>query len=113
MFRWSGQTEVEQDETSTVPSSNVQHSSQLNNHDFVFITPFEVLESEPKTKESSTKEPSIIEQVEASIVSDNTPACPRCHSEMIKRVVKKGAREGQAFYGCSQFPKCRGVVNVN
>ncbi|WP_350556429.1 hypothetical protein [Pseudoalteromonas sp. CAL107-MNA-CIBAN-0098] len=32
---------------------------------------------------------------------------------MIERVAKKGAREGQVFYGCSQFPKCRGVVNVN
>jgi len=116
VFRWSGQTEVEQDETSIVPSSNVQPNSQLNNDDSVFITPFEVLESEPKTKESSTKEPSIIEQVNAPVVSDmsdNIPACPRCHSKMIERVAKKGAREGQAFYGCSQFPKCRGVVNVD
>ena len=113
VYRWSGQTEVEQDETSIVPSSNVQPNSQLNNDDSFFIMPFEVLESEPKIKDSSTKEPCIIEQVEASIVSDNTPACPRCHSEMIERVAKKGAREGQVFYGCSQFPKCRGVVNVN
>lgn len=113
VFRWSGQTEVEQPDSPIVPSSNVQPSSQLNNHDSVFITPFEVLESEPKTKESSTKKSCIIEQVEASIVSNNTPACPRCHSEMIKRVAKKGAREGQVFYGCSHFPKCRGVVNVD
>ncbi|AMN67965.1 NERD domain-containing protein [Psychrobacter sp. P11G5] len=113
VLRWSGQTEVEQPNSPIVPSSNVQLSSQLNNDDSFFITPFEVLESEPKIKESSTKEPCIIEQVEASIVSDNAPACPRCHSEMIKRVAKKGARAEQAFYGCSQFPKCRGVVNVN
>ncbi|WP_025652677.1 MULTISPECIES: nuclease-related domain-containing protein [unclassified Psychrobacter] len=117
VLRWSGQTEVEQGQTSIVPSSNVQPSFQMKNDDSVFITPFEVLESEPKIKESSTKESSIIEQVDDALVfsdmSDNIPACPRCHSEMIERVAKKGAREGQVFYGCSQFPKCRGVVNVN
>lgn len=116
VYRWSGQTEVEQDETLIVPSSTLQPSSQLNNDDSFFITPFEVLESEPKIKEFSTKEPSIIEQVNAPVVSDmsdNIPACPICHSKMIERVAKKGAREGQVFYGCSQFPKCRGVVNVN
>ncbi|MEK6203794.1 MAG: topoisomerase DNA-binding C4 zinc finger domain-containing protein [Psychrobacter sp.] len=41
------------------------------------------------------------------------PTCPRCNSEMVKRVAKKGAHLGQTFFGCSQFPKCRGVVNTN
>ncbi|WP_256958827.1 topoisomerase DNA-binding C4 zinc finger domain-containing protein [Psychrobacter sp. JB385] len=51
-------------------------------------------------------------------VSDNTadlvqiPTCPKCRGEMIKRVAKTGARQGQSFYGCTQFPRCRGVVNV-
>ena len=87
--------------------------SQLNNDDTVFITPFEVLESEPKIEKAATKELSIIEQVEASIISDNTPACPKSNSEMVKRVAKKGQQQGQPFFGCSQFPKCRGVVNIN
>lgn len=114
VYRWSGQTEVEKVEIPIILSSNVQPSSQLNSDDSFFITPFEVLEPEPKNKASSTKKPSIIEQVDdALVLSDNIPACPRCHSEMIKRVAKKGAREGQAFYGCSQFPKCWGVVNVD
>ncbi len=115
VYRWSGQTEVGKVEAPIILSSNVQPSSQLNIDDSFFITPFEVLESEPKIKESSTKEPSIIEQIDDALVvfdmSDNIPACPRCHSEMIKRVAKKGARQGQSFYGCSQFPKCRGVVD--
>lgn len=113
VLRWSGQTEVEAVDAPFVPSSNVLPISQLINDDSVFITPFEVLESEPKIEKAATKEPSIIEQVEASVVSDNTPACPKCNGEMVKRVAKKGQQQGQTFFGCSQFPKCRGVVNIN
>ena len=113
VLRWSGQTEVEASDAPFVPSSNVLPISQLNNDDSVFITPFEVLESEPKIEKAATKEASIIEPVEASIGSDNTPACPKCNGEMVKRVAKKGQQQGQTFFGCSQFPKCRGVVNIN
>ena len=113
VLRWSGQTEVEASDAPFVPSSNVLPISQLINDDSVFITPFEVLESEPKIEKAATKEPSIIEQVEASVVSANTPACPKCNGEMVKRVAKKGQQQGQTFFGCSQFPKCRGVVNIN
>src|SRR5699024_9218535 len=48
VLRWSGQTEVEAGDAPFVPSSKVLPISQLNNDDSVFITPFEVLESEPK-----------------------------------------------------------------
>ena len=113
VLRWSGQTEVEAIDAPFVPSSNVLPISQLINDDSVFITPFEVLESEPKIEKASTREASIIEPVEASIISDNTPACPKCNGEMVKRVAKKGQQQGQTFFGCSQFPKCRGVVNIN
>lgn len=113
VLRWSGQTEVEAVDAPFVPSSKVLPISQLNNDDSVFITPFEVLESEPEIEKAATKEPSIIEPVEASIVSDNTPVCPKCNGEMVKRVAKKGQQQGRTFFGCSQFPKCRGVVNIN
>ncbi|WP_369957697.1 NERD domain-containing protein [Psychrobacter sp. CLB018] len=113
VLRWSGQTEFEAVDVPIVSSSNMLPISQLNNDDNVFITPFEVLESEPKIEKASTREASIIESVEASIVSDNTPACPKCNGEMVKRVAKKGQQQGQTFFGCSQFPKCRGVVNIN
>lgn len=38
--------------------------------------------------------------------------CPKCGAEMIKRVATKGANAGKAFYGCSNFPKCRGILSV-
>lgn len=38
--------------------------------------------------------------------------CPKCGSEMVIREVKTGQNVGNKFWGCSQFPKCRGIVNV-
>lgn len=38
--------------------------------------------------------------------------CPKCGAEMIKRVATKGDNAGKSFYGCSKFPKCRGILNI-
>lgn len=46
---------------------------------------------------------------DADIMSE--PSCPRCGAAMVRRVAKSGARVGQAFWGCSQYPRCKGTVN--
>ena len=33
--------------------------------------------------------------------------CPSCGSDLLKRTVKQGARQGSQFLGCSSFPRCR------
>ena len=38
--------------------------------------------------------------------------CPTCGSDMILRTAKRGANAGSQFYGCSQFPQCRGTRAV-
>lgn len=43
---------------------------------------------------------------------ENSVSCPKCGCDMVMREVKKGVRRGQQFWGCSQFPKCRGIVNL-
>ena len=43
---------------------------------------------------------------------EKTQHCPKCSSDMILREVKKGNNLGKKFFGCSKFPKCRGVVSV-
>lgn len=37
------------------------------------------------------------------------PACPKCGRAMVKRTVKSGNNAGKLFWGCSQFPACRGI----
>ena len=39
------------------------------------------------------------------------PLCPICSQKMIKRTARKGKNAGNTFWGCSQFPNCRGVVS--
>jgi restriction system protein len=41
--------------------------------------------------------------------ANNAPACPVCKSRMVRRTAKKGANAGAQFWGCSQYPSCRGT----
>lgn len=42
------------------------------------------------------------------------PYCPRCTAPMVRRQAKKaGSNAGQEFWGCSTYPKCRGVIQEN
>ncbi len=40
------------------------------------------------------------------------PACPKCQSPMVRRVATQGANQGKAFYGCINYPKCRGLLQI-
>ena len=40
------------------------------------------------------------------------PICKKCGTPMVLRTAKKGDNKGQEFYGCSNYPKCREVVEV-
>jgi len=37
------------------------------------------------------------------------PPCPLCQSSMTLRTAKRGSNAGNKFWGCTQFPSCRGV----
>ena len=37
------------------------------------------------------------------------PACPVCGKPMIIRLQKRGINQGKEFWGCSNYPNCRGV----
>ena len=41
-----------------------------------------------------------------------TPLCPMCSSSMVKRKARQGQHAGREFWGCSRFPKCRGILPV-
>jgi len=43
---------------------------------------------------------------------ENSKACPKCGGAMVMRETKKGVNVGKQFWGCSSFPKCRGIVNI-
>ncbi len=37
------------------------------------------------------------------------PACPQCGSPMKRKTARQGANAGNDFWGCSQYPRCRGT----
>lgn len=37
-------------------------------------------------------------------------ACPKCGSDLVERVTKRGSRQGTTFLGCSGHPRCRYAV---
>ena len=44
-----------------------------------------------------------------AVTSTAALACPICQSAMVKRTAKRGANSGNAFWGCSQYPGCKGT----
>jgi restriction system protein len=40
------------------------------------------------------------------------PKCPNCGGEMVLRTAKSGKYAGKQFYGCRQYPKCKGIMQA-
>lgn len=54
-----------------------------------------------------------VEPILPKAVSEETPVfCPKCGAVMIRRKASKGTNAGNEFYGCSRYPKCRGIVQI-
>ena len=107
VLRWSGQTEIESSELLTESLNIQQTNTPYDMDNKAFLTPFEIVEPEPQVEA-----PTIFEATNPTANLVQAPTCPKCNGEMVKRTAKKGERQGQFFYGCAQFPKCRGVVNI-
>jgi restriction system protein len=43
------------------------------------------------------------------VAAASEPVCPVCQSPMVKRTAKRGANSGNAFWGCSKYPACKGT----
>ena len=48
--------------------------------------------------------------VSAQAPQSAAPACPKCSQRMVRRTAKKGANAGKDFWGCSDYPRCRGTA---
>lgn len=42
-----------------------------------------------------------------------TPSCPVCASPMVIRKAKKGANAGNEFWGCTNYPQCKGTKTAS
>jgi len=44
---------------------------------------------------------------------DETPKCPECAKPMRKRTAKSGTHAGTSFWGCPDYPDCKGILPVS
>jgi len=44
--------------------------------------------------------------------SDPIPQCPQCGAQMALRTAKTGKNAGQQFWGCTQYPDCKGTIQL-
>ena len=75
--------------------------------------------AEPDVKAADTTPPQPQQAPEQDAKTENETQktqdiilCPKCGAPMVKRQARRGARVGKMFYGCSNFPKCHGIVNI-
>ncbi len=45
-------------------------------------------------------------------VERNAPACPACGKAMVLRTARKGSHPGSQFWGCADYPACKGTRRV-
>lgn len=38
------------------------------------------------------------------------PACPKCGAEMTRRLARQGSNAGKEFWGCTNYPACKGTL---
>jgi len=42
----------------------------------------------------------------------SAPSCPKCGNEMVLRTAKSGVNKGKQFWGCPDYPRCRGIIKI-
>lgn len=47
------------------------------------------------------------------LVTGTIRKCPRCGGVLVLRTAKRGEQAGQQFWGCSNYPKCRFIENID
>jgi len=64
-----------------------------------------------RAKTKVTKDVSI--EAKGSMSEGDVPFCPKCGSPMILKTAQRGPYAGKQFFGCTNFPKCKGIISVS
>ncbi len=61
----------------------------------------------------SKPEVKIVKPNEDTYDNSITVICPKCNKgHIVKRVARFGSNQGNTFYGCSNYPKCKNIISV-
>ena len=100
-------------DTADTVMSNILSDSQsiTENTDAALQISTEAAESVPAGQVSCAAAPESGNDPESAIPIPNI--CPKCGRELVLRRASRGARAGKDFYGCSGFPECRYILNID
>jgi hypothetical protein len=63
-------------------------------------------------REEGRQEQLDVQSIRATKGEGSEPRCPECGAPMVLRVARRGEFQGKRFYGCSNFPACRGTRSL-
>jgi len=52
----------------------------------------------------------LVAKVAQPITANESPHRPNCDSKLVARTAKGGSKPGSKFWGCPNYPNCRGMV---
>lgn len=89
------------------PDTEIIHGDNTTPHstDMNFTDEKTEYVKEPKSEHIDT------EKAENTLTQ--TVKCPRCGGVLVLRTAGRGKNAGNKFYGCSNYPKCRFIQNIN
>lgn len=53
--------------------------------------------------------PSTVGRLNAKTTFSTPPACPQCNAPMAQRRARRDNHAGDTFWGCTQYPSCKGT----
>lgn len=78
-----------------------------------YLEKFLELKKEMEAEEAANKPEQVPTEAPSSTpVQEEEKLCPKCGSKLVLRTAKKGNYQGNQFWGCSRYPKCRYMENL-
>ena len=88
-----------------VPLKNAYSTSDLES---IFAGVLRSINWQPSQPGKSNKPH--IEQEPIDI--ESPPKCPKCGGEMVIRTARNGPKQGEKFFGCSNYPHCKTFIPI-
>ncbi len=121
------ETKYDEEETGEAASDTVEQATSVVSDQPKSVTPVQPLSDNDQAEESNAENSKNAQATESNMKnSENAQEadsnaeksendqiiCPRCGGPMVKRLATRGKNAGNYFYGCANFPKCRGIINI-
>jgi restriction system protein len=77
--------------------------------DFATGMAIELVDGQALVGKFSSGEEQPAAAAKATVAAGSPPRCPKCDKPMVWRTARKGPRPGERFWGCPDYPRCKGI----